>query len=106
MSEQLYFNDVEANEVKTTTQEEILRFLFSEKFETMPNLMASSGKSSRWGKYCMLCLSAIIMTTLLSFPGPTHAQGKVTWSAILYVSLFLIHINQISSIFSCNTNDV
>lgn len=31
VSEQLYFNDVEANEVKTTTQEEILSFLFCEK---------------------------------------------------------------------------
>jgi len=28
VSEQLYFNDVEAKEVKTTTQEEILSFLF------------------------------------------------------------------------------
>jgi len=31
VSEQLYFDDVEANEVKTTTQEDILRFLFCEK---------------------------------------------------------------------------
>lgn len=31
VSEQLYFNDVEANEVKTTTKEEILSFLFCDK---------------------------------------------------------------------------
>jgi hypothetical protein len=75
VSEQLYFNDVEANEVKTTTQEEILRFLFCDKksFDTMPKLTVSSGKSSR----CMPCRSAIIITILLSFAGPTHAQGKV-----------------------------
>jgi hypothetical protein len=78
VSEQLYFNDVEAKEVKTTTHEEILRFLFcEEKIETMPNLTVNSGKSSRWEKYCMLCRSAIIITTLLSFAGPTHAQGKL-----------------------------
>jgi len=31
VSEQLYFNDVEANEVNKTTQEEILKFLFCER---------------------------------------------------------------------------
>jgi hypothetical protein len=70
---------VEVNEVKTTTQEEILRFLFcgKKKIETMPNLTVSSGKTSRREKYCMLRRSAIIITTLLSFAGPTHVQGKV-----------------------------
>ena len=101
MSEQLYLNDVAANEVKTTTQEEILRFLFcGKKFETMPSLTISSGKSSRF----MLCRAAIIITTLLSFAGPTHAQGKV--KRHLTVFTFPIHINQIISIFSCNTRYV
>jgi hypothetical protein len=78
VSEKLYFNDVKANEVKITPQEEILRFMFcGKKIETMPNLTVSSGKSSHRGKFCMLCRPAIIITTLLSLAGPTRAQGKV-----------------------------
>lgn len=48
----------------------------------MPNLTVSSGKSSRREKYYMLRRSTIIITTLLSFAGPTHVQGKVALSAI------------------------
>lgn len=59
-----------------------------EEAQRMPNLTYSGGKSSRRRKDDRgLRQSAIIITTLLSFVGPAHAQGKVDCFAIFIVLL-------------------
>jgi len=48
-----------------------------QEFETMPNLTYNSEKSPSKGNKRSMHRSAIIIATLLSFLGSTHAQGKM-----------------------------
>jgi len=79
VSEQLYFNDVEVNEVKTTTQEEILRFLFCEKKKSKQCPIWRSAVGRLLVGRSIVCCVDQLSSLRLCWASPDPPMYKVRW---------------------------